>query len=193
MVVKDAAVKKKVQVYYKRLFDELIGPHSATSAPPPGSNAEKYKRQLAATAYLTDHYHEAPEWIVAYLINGEKPDRVAGASIYGAVQNMCLTIRALGLGTTLTTRHTGYEGGRCDLRAAVERAFLRDLADWLAHGQFRPARSRLAQGCRLWRPVGPTLCWAVKLLRWRCYNQTETLPIDSFHRLALGFIQLPTK
>jgi nitroreductase len=108
MVVKDPEVKRKVQVYYKRLFDGPIGQNYATSAPPPGSNLGKYKRQLDAVAYLTEHYHEAPVWIVACLIDGENPGRVAGASIYGAVQNMCLAIRSLGLGTTLTTRHTGY-------------------------------------------------------------------------------------
>ena len=69
---------------------------------------ERYKRQNAAVKYLTDHYHEAPVWIVACLEAGENPGRTAGSSIYGAVQNMCLAIRALGLGTTLTTRHTGY-------------------------------------------------------------------------------------
>ena len=57
---------------------------------------------------MTDHYHEAPVWIVACLEAGENPGRTAGSSIYGAVQNMCLATRALGLGTTLTTRHTGY-------------------------------------------------------------------------------------
>src|ERR687883_613388 len=69
---------------------------------------ERYKRQHAAVEYLTDHYHEAPVWIVACLEDGENPNRTAGSSIYGAVQNMCLATRALGLGTTLTTRHTGY-------------------------------------------------------------------------------------
>ena len=47
-------------------------------------------------------------WIVACLEDGENPDRTAGSSIYPAVQNMLLATRALGLGTTLTTRHTGY-------------------------------------------------------------------------------------
>ena len=47
-------------------------------------------------------------WIVACLDGGENPGRTAGSSIYPAVQNMCLAIRALGLGTTLTTRHTSY-------------------------------------------------------------------------------------
>ena len=35
--------------------------------------------------------------------------RGAGASIYPAVQNMLLAIRALGLGSTLTTRHLLHE------------------------------------------------------------------------------------
>ncbi|TMJ76640.1 MAG: nitroreductase family protein [Alphaproteobacteria bacterium] len=108
LVVKDPEIKRKVQVYYKRLFDETVGPRYAASAPPPGSDPARYKRQQAAVEYLTDHYHEAPVWIVACLEDGENPGRTAGSSIYGAVQNMCLATRALGLGTTLTTRHTGY-------------------------------------------------------------------------------------
>src|SRR5437588_365010 len=103
LVVKDPEIKKKVQVYYKRLFDETVGPRYAASAPPPGSDPARYKRQQAAVEYLTDHYHEAPVWIVACLEDGENPGRTAGSSIYGAVQNMCLATRALGLGTTLTT------------------------------------------------------------------------------------------
>ena len=108
LVVKDPARKKAVQVYYKRAFDEVVGPRYRSSAPPPGSNAERYKRQLAAVEYLTDHYHEAPVWIVACL-EGDNPNRTAGSSIYPAVENMILATRALGLGTTLTTRHTMYE------------------------------------------------------------------------------------
>ena len=113
LVLKDMAKKKAVQVYYKKLYDEVLGPHYATSAPPPGSNPEAYQRQHSAVKYLTDHYHEAPVWIVACLEGGENPGRTIGSSIYPAVQNMCLAARALGLGTTLTTRHTGF-GKECD-------------------------------------------------------------------------------
>ena len=35
LVVKDPEIKKKVQVYYKRLYDETVGPRYASSAPPP--------------------------------------------------------------------------------------------------------------------------------------------------------------
>jgi nitroreductase len=108
LVLKDPAKKKAVQVYYKKAFDEVFGPRYASSPPPPGSDPARYKRQHAAVEYLTDHYHEAPVWIVACL-EGDNPNRTAGSSIYPAVQNMLLAARALGLGSTLTTRHTAYE------------------------------------------------------------------------------------
>ena len=105
LVVKDPEVKKQVQAYYKRAYDEVVGPRYASSPPPPGSDPERYKRQHSAVEYLTDHYHEAPVWIVACLRDGENPNRGSGSSIYPAVQNMLLAARALGLGSTLTTRH----------------------------------------------------------------------------------------
>ena len=116
LVIKDREIKKKVQVWYKRAFDETVGPRYLKSAPPPGVTRERYDRQHAAVEYLTDHFHEAPVWIVACLdtpgadVQGAAPPgRSAGASIYPAVQNMLLAARALGLGATLTTRHLLYE------------------------------------------------------------------------------------
>jgi nitroreductase len=108
LVIKDPEIKKKVQVYYKRAFDEVVGPRYYTSEPPPGVTRERYMRQHAAVQYLTDHFHEAPVWIVACL-EGANPNRSSGSSIYPAVQNMLLAARALGLGSTLTTRHLLYE------------------------------------------------------------------------------------
>ena len=110
LVVKDPKVKQAVQTWYKRAFDEVVGPRYAKSAPPPGVTAERYARQHSAVEYLTDHFHEAPVWIVACIDEGTaKPTRWSGASIYPAVQNMLLAARALGLGSTLTTRHLLYE------------------------------------------------------------------------------------
>jgi nitroreductase len=109
LVIKDRKIKEGVQVIYKRAFDEWIGPRYLTSEPPPGVTKEQYLRQHAAVSYLTDHFHEAPVWIVACLEDGPNPSRSAGASIYPAVQNMLLAARALGLGATLTTRHLFYE------------------------------------------------------------------------------------
>jgi nitroreductase len=108
LVIKDRAIKEAVQVWYKKAFDEWIGPRYLYSAPPPGVTKEKYLRQHAAVAYLTDHFAEAPVWIVACL-QGAKTERWTAADIYPAVQNMLLAARALGLGATLTTRHLSYE------------------------------------------------------------------------------------
>jgi nitroreductase len=110
LVIKDAKIKKQVQGYYKKAFDEVVGPRYLSSAPPPGVSRERYTRQHAAVEYLTDHFHEAPVWIVACLDEGTAtPTRSSGASIYPAVQNMLLAARALGLGSTLTTRHLLHE------------------------------------------------------------------------------------
>jgi len=109
MVIKDPAIKQAVQKYYKRAFDEVVGPRYLKSAPPPGVTREKYDRQHAAVEYLTEHFHEAPVWIVACLEEAGAPTRASGASIYPAVQNMLLAARALGLGATLTTRHLLHE------------------------------------------------------------------------------------
>jgi nitroreductase len=110
LVIKDRGIKEKVQHYYKRALDEYVGPRYRDSTPPPGVTREQYDRQHAAVAYLTEHFHEAPVWIVACLDEGQAtPSRSSGASIYPAVQNMILAVRALGLGTTLTTRHLRYE------------------------------------------------------------------------------------
>jgi nitroreductase len=109
LVIKDRKIKQGVQVWYKRAFDEVVGPRYLKSAPPPGVTREQYDRQHAAVEYLTDHFHEAPVWIVACLEEAAAPTRGSGASIYPAVQNMLLAARALGLGATLTTRHLLYE------------------------------------------------------------------------------------
>lgn len=114
VVVKDVAIKRAVQAIYKKAYDEIIGPRYGSSAPPPGSDTGKYERQHMAVEYLTDHYHEAPVWIVGCINHGRgQPEdasllRMAGASIYPAVQNMLLAARALGLGASLTTRHMFY-------------------------------------------------------------------------------------
>jgi nitroreductase len=105
LVLKDRKTKEAVAVWYKKAYDEVIGPRYSSVAPPPGVSPEKFKRQHSAVEYLTEHFAEAPVWIVACLEDGANPGPGAGASIYPAVQNMVLACRAVGLGTTLTNRH----------------------------------------------------------------------------------------
>jgi nitroreductase len=108
LVVKDPKVKETVAAYYKRAWKENALPGYSTSAPPPGTSAERFRRMLAAADYLAEHLHEAPVRIVPCL-GGAAATRSSGSSIYPAVQNMLMTARALGLGATLTTLHLRFE------------------------------------------------------------------------------------
>jgi nitroreductase len=108
LVVKDPGVKRTVGAYYKRVWDEVVGPRYRAGEPAPGTSPERFRRMLDAAQYLADHIHEAPVWIVPCM-GGATPTRTAGSSIYPAVQNMLLAARALGLGATLTTLHLQFE------------------------------------------------------------------------------------
>ena len=114
IVVKDPALKSKIAAYYRRTFEAILLPHYLTGPLPPGVTADENTRQLAAVRYLTDHFHEAPVWIVACAEDGGNVSMTSGASIYPAVQNILLACRALGLGATLTTRHTLQYGAEVD-------------------------------------------------------------------------------
>ena len=106
-MLKDPEIKKTVQVYYKKAFDEVVGPRYASSAPPPGVDpGNATSGSIAAVEYLTDHYPRGAG-VDRRLHRGGHGNagRSAGSSIYPAVQNMLLAARALGLGSTLTTRH----------------------------------------------------------------------------------------
>ena len=113
IVVKDPEIKKKIQVVYKRAFDEVVGPRYQSNPPPPGKTEAQKQRMFKAVEYLTDHFHEAPVMIVCCLMNGSARAmglaKMSGASIYPSAQNMLLAARALGLGSVLTTRHLLYE------------------------------------------------------------------------------------
>jgi nitroreductase len=108
LVIKDAAVKQTIGAYYKRAWDEQVGPRYRAGEPAPGSDRERFHRMLAAAEHLAAHIDEAPVWIVPCL-QGATPTRTAGSSIYPAVQNMLLAARALGLGATLTTLYLAFE------------------------------------------------------------------------------------
>jgi nitroreductase len=111
IVVKDPEIKRRLQVRYKRALEQVMPRFHATAIP--GKSDVQKQRRLRAVEYLTDHFHEAPVLLVACLIgDGAKAaglEKMSGASIYPAVQNMLLAARALGLGATLTTRHLFYE------------------------------------------------------------------------------------
>ncbi len=112
IVVKDAAIKKQIQLRYKKALDQVL-PRYQSNPPPPGKTEEQKQRMLKAVVYLTEHFHEAPVLIVGCLVGDFAASiglaKMSGASIYPAVQNMLLAARGLGLGATLTTRHLIFE------------------------------------------------------------------------------------
>ncbi len=108
LVIRDPNIKEAVGALYKRAWDEQVGPRYRSGEPAPGMSRARFLRFLDAAEYLAAHIHEAPVWIVPCL-EGGRPTRTSGASIYPAVQNMLLAARALGLGATLTTLYLQFE------------------------------------------------------------------------------------
>ena len=84
---------------------------------------------MTSGAYLWDHMGEAPVLLIPCMKRPQLPprsslpseaqarydqelayaERIRGASIYPAVQNIILACRALGLATLITTNHIRYE------------------------------------------------------------------------------------
>src|SRR3984893_4497705 len=108
LLIRDPKVKETVGALYKRAWDEQVGPRYRSGEPAPGMSRERFLRLLDAAEYMTAHIHEAPVWIVPCL-EGGRPTRTSGSSIYPAVQNMLLAARALGIGATLTTLYLNFE------------------------------------------------------------------------------------
>ena len=156
LVVKDQEPKRQVQAYYRKALDQVVGPIYRGSDPPPGVTREQYDRQIDAVAYLTDHFHEAPIWIVACLNEGDMaPTRSAGASIYPAVQNMLLAAPRPGAWRNAHHAPSPVQGrGREDFGVAPGRQLLRYPTHRLSHGALRPGGTRAARGDRLSRPLG---------------------------------------
>ena len=124
IVVKDAEKRKQLGALYQKTSSILVKLYEGTK-PPPHMEQAKYERWFNSVLYLFDHMGEAPVLIVpclkATVFPGAAglPDdvkarmagaaRLAGSSIYPAVQNIILACRAFGLGTVLTTIHAFYE------------------------------------------------------------------------------------
>jgi len=123
VVVKDAEKRRQLGAVYKKASDILLKLYSGATRPD-HIDEKKYDRFMKAVVHLFDHMGDAPVLLVPCLkasmwTNAKLPDdikarmagsaRIAGSSIYPAVQNVILACRAFGLGTVLTTIHAFYE------------------------------------------------------------------------------------
>lgn len=80
------------------------------------------QRMYSQSIDLVTNIGAAPVLIVPCLVGLSSPTTdaqslLAGSSIYGAVQNMLLAARAIGLGTVLTTFHARFEDGLREILA----------------------------------------------------------------------------
>lgn len=135
IVVRDAAQRRRLGEVYRKASDEVAEIYAARGRPD-HMTEEQYRRLMDGGRYLWEHLAEAPVLLVPCLKKRDMPprqalpegvarrydihlayqERIRGASIYPAIQNIILACRALGLGTLITTNHILYED---DVRAIL--------------------------------------------------------------------------
>jgi nitroreductase len=128
VVIRDAEQRRKAGALYRKASDIAEAVYRARSRPEHLTESQ-WQRMLTAGAYLWDHLGDAPVLLVPCLHQRDLPardalapawrqhhddertylDRIRGASIYPAVQNILLACRGLGLGALITTNHIRCE------------------------------------------------------------------------------------
>src|SRR5437870_4762914 len=124
IVVKDAETRRQLGAVYQKASDILMKLYAGAPVPP-HMDQRKYERFMQAVRHLFEHMGDAPVLLVpclkASMWTGASnlpadvkarmaaAARIAGSSMYPAVQNVILACRAFGLGTVLTTIHVFFE------------------------------------------------------------------------------------
>src|SRR5215831_10892664 len=128
VVVRDPELRRKLGLVYRKASEIAKTIYQARGRPAHMTD-EQYQRMMSSGAYLWEHMGTAPVLLVPCLRDRPVPpretlplalqetyadelaytDRIRGASIYPAVQNIILACRALGLGTLITTNHIRFE------------------------------------------------------------------------------------
>ncbi|PWT79997.1 MAG: nitroreductase [Acidobacteria bacterium] len=128
IVVRDREQRQRLADIYRRASN-IVEQFYAARGRPAHLSDEQYRRLMASGSYLWSHMNEAPVLLVPCLklvalsplpattvpvevqakYQELRLNRLSGASIYPAIQNIILACRALGLGTLITTNHTLLE------------------------------------------------------------------------------------
>ena len=128
VVVRDPAQRRKLGAIYRRA-SEIAAAMYAARGRPAHMTDEQFKLMMSSGSHLWNHMSEAPVILIPCQKQPQLPppedlpqdlqgwyaseqryvERIRGASIYPAVQNIILACRALGLGTTITTNHIRCE------------------------------------------------------------------------------------
>jgi nitroreductase len=121
-VVRDAGLRRSLGAIYRKASDIAAKVYAAKGRPA-HMTERQYEHMMTTGIHLWNHMGDAPAILVPCLRRPAVPDtagvdlaaerayaeRIRGASIYPAVQNIILACRALGLGTTITTNHLRCE------------------------------------------------------------------------------------
>ena len=123
IVLRDPAVKAQIAAFYREGWEKLYGVHREVMLAQPESANGQGPANFRAGDHLAAHIEEAPVWIFPVLLGAARSTNPRlGASIYGAVQQLMLAARAYGIGSTLTTLHSGHEAETRDLLGLPEDA-----------------------------------------------------------------------
>jgi nitroreductase len=144
IVVRDPEVRRRLGMIYRKASDIAKAVYAARGRPPHLSETQ-FARMLTAGGHLWEHMGEAPVLLIPCAHRPVVPpraslppdiaaryedelayaERIRGASIYPAVQNIILACRALGLGTLITTNHI-----RCEDEVRALLAIPEDVATY---------------------------------------------------------------
>lgn len=112
VVVTDPTIKATIAPWYREGWHNAYGHRrdEVLGADPAATDAGMTRSSFLAADHLAATIEQAPVWIFPVLLGaaGSTNPRL-GSSIYGAVQQLILAARAYGVGSTLTTLHTGHE------------------------------------------------------------------------------------
>jgi nitroreductase len=128
VVIRDAEQRRRVGALYRKASDIAEAVYQARSHPSHLTEAQ-WQRMMTSGEHLWNHMGDAPVLLVPCLHQRDLPardaldpawhehydseraylNRIRGASIYPAVQNVILACRAFGLGTVITTNHLRIE------------------------------------------------------------------------------------
>jgi len=128
VVVRQPDLRRQLGVIYRKASDIAEAMYAARGRPP-HLTEQQFARLMASGKYLWDHIGEAPVLLLPCSHRPVLParealppdvaaswdeevayaERIRGASVYPAVQNIILACRGLGLGTVITTNHIRRE------------------------------------------------------------------------------------
>ena len=144
VVVRDPDQRRQLGAIYRKASDIAEAVYAARGRPP-NLTERQFARLMTSGAHLWQHLGEAPVLLIPCSRRPALPprdalppamaarwedevayaDRIRGASVYPAVQNIILACRALGLGTVITTNHI-----RCEDEVKALLGIPEDVSTW---------------------------------------------------------------